>query len=251
MTIQEYFNDTNKSAQENQQTHDFYTGKLNEIMAVTKKPPSVTIYYEGDDLWFHFKIPDQEKKGLFFYDVVFVFYPPSKKAVNEEGTILNYKVKFFANDPGFMFKYCYEFNQANLIVDPLKTRLSSKALNEPAKQMNPTHELRYPKTIYFAYLTMENLALFDKKNIQAQGVTKLQRSFFVQHISTSQSTYNKLQTINKTSKGINKVVQTVTKPIDTMTAKISKSVSSIGNFKKTKSSGAVKSVSGSKKVKRK
>lgn len=251
MKIQEYFNDPTKSAQENQQTHDFYTGKLNEIMAVTKKPPSVTIYYENDDLWFHFKIPDQDKKGLFFYDVVFVFHPSSKKDVTDSSNILNYDVKFFANDPGFMFKYCYEFNQAKLIVDPLKTRLSSRALNEPANQMNPNHVLRYPKTLFFAYLTMENLGLFEKKNIQAQGVTKLQRSFFIQHISTSQSTYNKLQTINKTTKGINKVVQNITKPIDNITNKINKSVSSIGTTKKSKSSGVVKTISGIKKTKRK
>ena len=78
MKLQEYFTDPSKSAQENQQIHDFYTNKLNKIMEVTKKPPSVTIYYENDDLWFHFKIPDEELTNHYFYDVVFVFYPTSK-----------------------------------------------------------------------------------------------------------------------------------------------------------------------------
>ena len=147
-----------------------------------------------------------------------------------------------------MYKYCYEFNKSKLIVDPLKTRLSSRALTEPAKVMNPNHELRYPKTIFFAYLVMENLGLFQKKNIQAHGVTKLTRSFFVQSIQSSVTIYNKRQTRDKTTKGINKLVSNITKPIEDMGNKITKKVSAIGQ---TKLIGSSKRTSTSKKVKRK
>ena len=246
MHIQEYIPDPNKSAQENQQEHDFYTNKLNNIMGETKKTPSVTIYNENDDLWFHFKIPDEEMR-TFYYDVVFVFYPNSKLDIDSPD-IYGYDVKFFSNDPGFMYKYCYEFNKSKLIVDPLKTRLSSRALTEPAKVMNPNHELRYPKTIFFAYLVMENLGLFQKKNIQAHGVTKLTRSFFVQSIQSSVTIYNKRQTRDKTTKGINKLVNNITKPIEDMGNKITKKISTIGQ---TKSIGSSKRTSTSKKVKRK
>ena len=251
MKLQEYFTDPSKSAQENQQIHDFYTNKLNKIMEVTKKPPSVTIYYENDDLWFHFKIPDEELTNHYFYDVVFVFYPTSKKDVNESKDILNYEVKFFSNDPGFMFKYCYEFNKSGILVDALKSRLSSRALTEPANVMNPNHELRFPKTLYFAYITMENFGLTEKKNMQAQGVTKLNRSFFVQRITSSQTIYNKRQTIKKTSKSIDKIVKNVTKPIEDINVKFSKTISSIGNAKTTKSTKSTKSTSNIKKTKRK
>lgn len=248
MTIDEYINDPNKSPQENLQTHDFYLSKLNGIIEREKKLPLVSIYYENDDLWFHFKIPDEEMTG-FYFDIVLVFKPRSKMEANAPD-LHKYQVTFFSNDPGFVFRYCYEFNQANLIVQPLKVRLNSRALNQPAVQTNPNHELRYVKTIYFAYLTMEKLGLFDKKNIKSYKVAKLNRSFFVQSIPTDTFIYNKRGTRVKTVKNINKAVTRITKPISDISNSI-KTVTGIKSTSKSNSTKTTKAVSGIKKTKRK
>lgn len=246
MTLDEYINDPSKSRQENLTTHDFYLAKLNKIIEREKHLPMVSIYYEKDDLWFHFKIPDEEMTG-FYFDIVFIFHPDSTMMVND-GNINDYKVTFFSNDPGFVFRYCYEFNQAHLVAEPMKSRLNHRALHEPAVQTNPNHELRYVKTFYFAYLVMEKLSLFDKSTIKAHKVTKLNRSFFVQGIPNDTTIYNKRQTRQKTVKNIDRTVTRITKPLQDMGSKITKSISSV---KSTASSKSSKTVSGVKRIKRK
>ena len=252
MTIDEYINDPSKSKQENLTMHDFYLGKLNAIIEREKKLPTVAIYYEKDDLWFHVKVPDEQMTG-FYYDVVLTFHPDSKLQVDAED-IFGYKVHFFSNDPGFVFKFCYEFNQNKLLVDPLKSRLNSKALNLPANQTNPEHEIRYPKTIYFAYLTLEKLNLFRKPTIKAYRVQKLNRSFFVASIPNDTYIYNRRQTRMKTVKNINRAATRITKPFNDLKDAIVSNTKTSSNVSSTKSTGhskGVSSVSGVKKTKRK
>jgi len=252
MTIDEYINDPSKSKQENLTMHDFYLGKLNAIIGREKKLPTVAIYYEKDDLWFHVKVPDEQMTG-FYYDVVLTFHPDSKLQVNAED-IFGYKVHFFSNDPGFIFKFCYEFNQNKLLVDPLKSRFNSKALNLPANQTNPEHEIRYPKTIYFAYLTLEKLNLFRKPTIKAYRVQKLNRLFFVASIPNDTYIYNRRQTRMKTVKNINRAATRITKPFNDLKDAIVSNTKTSSNVSSTKSTGhskGVSSVSGVKKTKRK
>jgi len=252
MTIDEYINDPSKSKQENLTMHDFYLGKLNAIIEREKKLPTVAIYYEKDDLWFHVKVPDEQMTG-FYYDVVLTFHPDSKLQVNAED-IFGYKVHFFSNDPGFIFKFCYEFNQNKLLVDPLKSRFNSKALNLPANQTNPEHEIRYPKTIYFAYLTLEKLNLFRKPTIKAYRVQKLNRLFFVASIPNDTYIYNRRQTRMKTVKNINRAATRITKPFNDLKDAIVSNTKTSSNVSSTKSTGhskGVSSVSGVKKTKRK
>lgn len=251
MHIEEYINDPSRSRQDNLITHDFYLGKLNAIIEREKKLPTVAIYYEKDDIWFHVKVPDEEMTG-FYYDVVLAFHPNSKLEV-EAGDILGYDVHFFSNDPGFIFKFCYEFNQNKLLVEPLKTRLNSKALNIPANQTNPNHELRYPKTIYFAYLTLEKMNLFKKPTIKAYRVQKLNRSLFVASIPNDTYIYNKRQTRTKTVKNINRAVTRITKPFNDIRSAVS-NTKIVGGTKTAKSTGHSKTannITGVKKTKRK
>lgn len=248
MTINEYINDPNKSSQENLQTHDFYLAKLNAIIERDKKLPMVSIYNEEDDLWFHFKIPDEQMSG-FYFDVIFTFHPNSKQET-KEGNIHNYQVKFFSNDPGFVFRYCYEFNQAKLIIDPMKSRLNTRALTQPANQTNPNHELRYVKTIYFSYLVMEKLNLFDKSMIKQYKVTPLSRSSFVNSIPTDTNIYDKRNTRLKTVKNIDRAVTKITKPITNLSNTI-KNSSGVKAINKISSIASSKKISGVKKTKRK
>lgn len=105
----------------------------------------------------HFKIPS-ETIDRFYYDVVLEF--SATEDVKESGTnLLKYNVRFFSNDPAFVYTYAYVFSHNGLFIDELKPKMSRKALNTKAKEKNPYEQVGYVKTIYFAYLAMVNRGL--------------------------------------------------------------------------------------------
>ena len=121
------------------------------------------MYKGNEDYFIHYKIPS----GIidkFYYDVVIRFFPPNgnKKAVMLETNLDNYEVQFYSNDPSFVFTYCYAFNSHHLFIKDLESKMSKRALKEPAKVKNPRNDIGYVKTIYFAYLEMKRGNLFSK-----------------------------------------------------------------------------------------
>ena len=122
----------------------------------------------------YFKIPS-ETIEKFYYDVVIEFY--TDEDVKSLGTnLFDYNVRFFSNDPAFNYTYAYSFNVNDLIIANLKSKMSKKAIKTEAKEKNPSNQIGYVKTIYFAYLYMQSKginsintanAMSEKMSIQA------------------------------------------------------------------------------------
>lgn len=103
-----------------------------------------------------------EKIPKLFYDVVIEFTAVDdvKRRINN---LNGYNVRFFSNDPNFIFTYAYAFNKQKLIIPELVSKIGSKALNEAPKKTNPNELAGYVKSFYFAYLFMRNKGLFNKQ----------------------------------------------------------------------------------------
>ena len=112
--------------------------------------------------YFYFKIPSEKYLG-FFYDVVIKFF---KNESSRNNLLSTYSVNVFSNSPNFLFTYAYVYNNENIIIDFLKTKVSSKALNEPPKIKNPKEEFGFEKSIYFAFLYIKWNELFKVNNIK-------------------------------------------------------------------------------------
>lgn len=108
----------------------------------------------------YMKVPS-EVVEKFYYDVVIEFYPID--ATNStDSTLTNYGVRFFSNDPAFVFTYEYVFVENDLFITELKSRASKLALKNKPDERNPYRIPGYVKSIFFCYLHMKNKSLFNK-----------------------------------------------------------------------------------------
>ena len=108
------------------------------------------------------KIPSESVPRV-VYDVAVEFY--TRDTVYKKSTSLDqYYVKFFSNDPNFNFTYAYTFKKNRLIIDELMGKLDPKAMKEKPKVTNPNTQVGYVKSLYFAYLFIENRGLMSKYN---------------------------------------------------------------------------------------
>lgn len=144
-------------ARENQRA--VYKAKFDNILLREKGLIDYKLYKDekSNTYWVYIKVPSEVVKE-FYYDVVLKFY--TDESVSEGGNnLFKYKVKFFSNDPAFVFTYAHVFSKNNLFVKELSPRMSSEALKSPASEKNPSNIVGYVKTLYFAYLVMENRGL--------------------------------------------------------------------------------------------
>lgn len=104
------------------------------------------------------KIPSEVVKN-FYYDVVIKFSANTDTAA--AGTLLNkYNIQVFSNDPAFNFTYAYVFLKNGLVIKDLEPKLAKLARKETPKVTNPEEQVGYVKSLYFAYLFMQQRGLF-------------------------------------------------------------------------------------------
>lgn len=207
MNILEYTNDPKVANQTNRETKAKYTQNLNDLIMREKRMPDVSCYVKDKEYWFHVSVPDAKVHGI-NYDVVLQFIPKTPKQ-QDDRMITGYDVKFFANDPGFIFYYAYAFNHENLIISELKTKLNSTCLTKAPEKTNPDLNIRFCKTIYLAYLTLEKLNLLDKEYIKLRHPSKLNLTFLSAKIRNDTHVRAKLDTdrkIKRTVKNVKKVI---------------------------------------------
>lgn len=122
-----------------------------------------------------YKLLKNEKKGIyycyikipsevvnnFYYDVV-IELRPSKDNSPSDSSLKYYNVRFFSNDPSFVFTFCYAFNKNGLFITELAPKMDRNALTNTASIKNPRNEIGYVKSLYFAFLAMDRLRLFTK-----------------------------------------------------------------------------------------
>lgn len=140
-----------------------YNDKYNKMILRVGGKIDYLLYKEKDDKFLiYVKLPSEKTFGL-FYDVVVEFETKDdvKKKLNHLG---DYKVKFFSNDPNFIYTYAYTYNKNGLIIPELRHKIDSRSLKEKPNITNPNTNVGYVKSLYFVYLFMLNRGLFNKVN---------------------------------------------------------------------------------------
>lgn len=146
-----------------------YIKKFDAILLRENGKINYTFYYDSkkNEYWAHVKVPS-EVVPKFYYDVVLKFYTNAK--VSAGGENLNkYFVKFFSNDPAFVYTYAYVFAHNNLLVTELSPKMSKRALKKAPVEKNPTKNVGYVKAIYFAFLFLSQRGLLNITRVKAES----------------------------------------------------------------------------------
>lgn len=122
---------------------------------------------ENNKYYAYFKIPS-ETIERFYYDTIIEF-SADHTVKNAGNNLFKYNIRFYSNDPSFVYSYAYVFNRKGLFINQFASKMSQKALREPAKEKNPANQVGYVKTIYFAYLFMKLRSFNDIDKFKAQA----------------------------------------------------------------------------------
>lgn len=141
-----------------------YTEKLDKILLREGGKFTYTLYKDSTSnrYFCHIKVPS-EVIEKFYYDVVIMFYT-TNPSLKGEKTLKNYFVKFYSNDPSFVYTFAYAFNKNELIIEDLITKMSKRSIEQEASIRNPQSIIGYVKSLYFAYLIIQKYGLFEKIN---------------------------------------------------------------------------------------
>lgn len=139
-----------------------YTEKFDKVFLREAGKIDFTLYIDKkkDRYVAHIKVPSETVKD-FYYDAVILFYT-NDAAKRMSPSLQDYFVKFFSNDPAFVFTYLRVFLKNELFIEDLKPKSSKLALKNDPKEKNPFEVPGYSKILYFAYLFMKSKNLFSK-----------------------------------------------------------------------------------------
>lgn len=140
---------------------NLYISKLDKILVREMGKVDYTLYKSKSKYYVYMKIPS-EVITKFYYDVVIEFSEPKEKKLLDS-TISNYNVRFYSNDPSFVFTFAHAFIKNKLFITELKDVMSPEAIKKAAVEKNPSNQVGYVKSLYFAYLIMKRENIFNKK----------------------------------------------------------------------------------------
>lgn len=165
-----------------------YTDKLDKIMVREAGKIDFYLYRNKDGRYFiHIKVPS-EVVPKFYYDTVIEFYA-TDSGVTVGNTLKDYLVRFYSNDPSFVFTFAHAFIKNDLFIKELEPKMAKRAVEERAKEKNPKDLVGYVKSIYFAYLIIKNRGLMRKDVFDNYA-----KDFDLQHIlSTIESASSKIE----------------------------------------------------------
>lgn len=171
MTFEQYINNPmgikNAVFSNREMYRELYTKKLDAILVREMGKIKYELYYSKDNYYAYLKIPS-EAVANFYYDVVIEFYPTEPSAMNSRD-LKDYRVKFYSNDPAFVFTFAHAMIKNKLYVTDLLPKMSKEAIKKVAVEKNPTNQIGYVKSLYFAYLTMKRYGLFNKIKYESEG----------------------------------------------------------------------------------
>lgn len=158
-----------------------YSDKLDKIMVRELGRTDYTLYINSlkDEYYIHFKIPSEVVPN-FYYDTVIMFYT-SNIAYKVSRDLKKYEVKFYSNDPSFVYTFAHAFLENDLFIRDLVPRMSKDAVVKVASEKNPRNEVGYVKSIYFSYLLATRLGLFNKIKYEV-GVSKYSKSALLKNV---------------------------------------------------------------------
>ena len=226
-----------------------YTEKLNTILVREVGKVQYRLYEKDDKYYVHMKIPS-EVIEKFYYDVVIEFYTDNN-TIKMSKSLKDYYVKFYSNDPSFVFTFAHAMLKNNLFIKELTPRMSKEAIMKVAKEKNPNKEIGYVKSIYFTYLLMKNYGLFNKIIFDNQS-TKLNIKELLNNITHAdekiearQEAQRELNKKNKKEKANNNDVPDSRQK---MLAASSQSIRSSKNIGKTKTTNSINKIKKSKRI---
>ena len=254
MTLNEYimnpFPNGVISSQTREMTRNMYMDKFNKTMLREAGKQFPVRFYKGKSSWYlHLAVPSEAIPN-FTYDVVFEFLQ-----VKNTNKLEECEIRFYSNDPAFVFTYANTFKSHKLLCPDLESKMSKKALNTKAHEKNPANVVGYVKSIYFAYLMCKrfnylNRTLFESR---ARGYSKkdllaniVDADLKIAQRQTAQDEINKQKRIergrnethnrNSAHQILNPEVQTGLKRSKNITTtKVTKAISpKSSNIKKTK-----------------
>lgn len=193
-----------------------YGDKLNKLMVREVGKVKYFLYKDTDRRYLiHLKIPSEVVKN-FYYDTVIEYYTDDS-TVEKLPHLNDYNVRFYSNDPSFVFTYAYSFNKNKLFIEDLIPKMSKQAITDKAVERNPKNLIGYVKSIYFAYLIIKMNGLSRKMNFTMYG-NKYKVKDFLKTIMQADLKVEQRQELGKTAAKEKKVAaKTITqnpKPID-------------------------------------
>lgn len=234
---------------------EMYTKKLDEIMVRENGSVDFVLYTDENNIYYvHIKIPS-EVVSNFYYDVVLKFYT-NNNTISSSRSIKDYYVEFFSNDPSFMFTFAHAFLKNKLFIKDLVPKMSKQAVKKVAVDKNPSDEVGYVKSIYFAYLIMKRYGLFNKVKYEAYS-KKYNKKELLNNIIHSEVKLEERNIEGEKQKKKNKKEKAKTEKNNTSNMKSTRinignsaSTKMIGKIKKTEKSKSTKNVNIIKRVKK-
>lgn len=207
---------------------NLYTEKLDKILVREVGKVNYTLYKSKGEYYVHLKIPS-EVIEKFYYDVVIHFYTDKIEAESSR-SLKDYYVKFYSNDPSFVYTFAYAMLSNDMFIRDLVPRMSKEAVKKAATERNPKNEVGYVKSIYFAYLVMKNYSLFEKINYETYGTVYTKRNLLneIEHADDKISKRQEEATKKSKKKKKEKIMDTY-RDMRTPTNVSNRSVSNIGN----------------------
>ena len=137
-----------------------YMTKLDKLLVREMGKIHYTLYKSKSKYYVYIKIPS-EVIEQFYYDVVIEFSEPKDKSLIDS-TLKNYNVKFYSNDPSFVYTFAHAFIKNDMFINELKGKMSREAVTKVAVEKNPSNQVGYVKSLYFAYLYLKKENVFNK-----------------------------------------------------------------------------------------
>lgn len=139
---------------------NLYMTKLDKIMVREMGRIDYKLYKSGSKYYVYIKIPS-EVIEKFYYDVVIEFSEPKEKSLIDS-SLKNYLVRFYSNDPSFVYTFAHAFMRNGMFINELKDVMSPEAIEKKAIEKNPSNQVGYVKSLYFAYLLLKRENIFNK-----------------------------------------------------------------------------------------
>lgn len=141
---------------------NLYTEKWDRILLREAGKINYKVFRDSsnDIYYIYINIPS-EIVPKFYYDVVVQLYPIGEENVLHTN-LKNYGVRFYSNDPSFVFTYLRVFLKHDMFIESLKNKSPRLALKKDPVEKNPQEIIGYVKSLYFAYLFMKSKNLFNK-----------------------------------------------------------------------------------------
>lgn len=165
MTFDEYINNPmgikNSVISNREMYRTMYMTKLDKILVRETGTITYKLYKDKNKYYCYMKIPSEVVPN-FYYDVIAEFTEPKDKKIPLDATLKNYNVRFFSNDPSFVFTFCHAFIKNKLFITDYSDKMSKEAIKKRAVEKNPQEIVGYVKSLYFMYLIMRKKDLFLK-----------------------------------------------------------------------------------------